>query len=198
MKRILLLGLIVILLGGCTTWTQVQKSNQQHKSGAYSVILPDGWMQWEAGRNKYMVAAGATKKNIAVERIQVTKDGPQLQYIDIIYFKKEDAFPHVKKKLTAGMLPSEVADYEIAELKARTGIAHMKVLKNAPAVIAGNPGFMLHVRYRNSGGLRIDEVVYGFNDDNGLYTVTYRAPVLHYFDRDYETFKSVVASFGRA
>jgi len=196
MKRIFFLGLVSIFLGGCvTTWTPVGEENVNYKSNSFSVSLPAGWMQWEAGRNKYTIRVNGVTKKIDAERVQVTNDGPQLQYIDVIFLTKENAFPSIQKALTAGMLPSEIADYEIADTKARTGIEHLKVLKNIPASINGSDGFLLHLRYKNSGGLRIDEVIYGFGSDNGLYTLTYRAPVLHYFDKDYATFDSVVKSF---
>jgi len=51
------------------------------------------------------------------------------------------------------------------------------------------------VSYRNDLGLEIHHVIYGLADKTGYYTLEYRAPRLHYFDKYYPDFEKTASSF---
>ena len=68
-------------------------------------------------------------------------------------------------------------------------------MSNKPARIDGKPGFQVVLQYKNEEGLRIQIMTYGFVDKTGFYTLSYRAPYLYYYDRDYQVFANVVATF---
>jgi hypothetical protein len=93
------------------------------------------------------------------------------------------------------MLPSELAELEIAEIKARDELTEaLTVLENEPALVSGKEGFRVRVSYRNPRGLEIHEEVYGVVEQSRLYLLVYRAPRLHYFPKYYPDFQKTVAS----
>ena len=50
------------------------------------------------------------------------------------------------------------------------------------------------MQYKNDDGLRIRVMSYGFADETGFYTISYRAPYLHYYGRDEKDFSELVNS----
>jgi hypothetical protein len=72
----------------------------------------------------------------------------------------------------------------------------LTVLSNKPARVADKQGFELLMQYKNDDGLRIQILTYGFVDKTGFYTISYRAPYLYFYERDYASFKKLVGSFG--
>jgi len=83
----------------------------------------------------------------------------------------------------------------LAEMRKDDETEHLEVVENSPATIAGRAGVLLHIRFRNDKGLEIQRRVYAFVDSGGIYTLSYQAPTLHYFDRDFEVFEHTVRSF---
>jgi hypothetical protein len=173
-------GLLIFLLSGCAaTWVRVDDANQRYRGEHYSVTLPAGWMRSEVGDN-----------------LVLSRDGLDLQRIVIEYRPHDKAFEHLEKTSSVDMLPSELAELTIAELKAAQdeGLPSLEILDNRPVEIAGYTGYALHLRFRTDAGLRIEVLLQGFVDENGLYQLLYRAPTLHYFGRDREVYESVAGS----
>jgi hypothetical protein len=173
--------LITALIAGCaTTWARIDDANRSYQGEHYSVMLPAGWMRMEGGGN-----------------LLLSKDGIDLQRIIIEYHTHDKAFENLKKTSSAAMLPSELAELTIAELKAsqNDSLPSLKVISNSPIEIAGHTGFSLHLSYKTDEGLRIEMLMQGFADTDGYYLITYRAPTLYYFERDRAVFESVCASF---
>ncbi len=133
-------------------------------------------------------------KRIGVDRIALTRDGFPLQDMDFIRFDAKYAMPHLRKPYTSNMLPSEVADLWIADLK-KSGMSALKVHGNEPATIGGNAGFKLHLSHKNARGLQIERLVYGFGHKSGVYILSYEAPSIHYFPEHRNTFIETVNSF---
>ena len=73
--------------------------------------------------------------------------------------------------------------------------AALNVLENEPAEISGTDGYKLRMSYRNSRGLEIQRVVYGFADKSAYYRIHFTAPKLYYFDTYYPEFEKVIGSF---
>lgn len=171
----------LLALSGCasSTWTPVEEATFVAPKDSFSVDLPSGWINF------------ARAKNVTV----VTKDGLDLQSIRIIRDDHKKAFKAIEKDSSANMLPQEVAENLIAEVKASYELDNIDTLSNDPVTIDGQPGFRLLLEYKTDRGLRRKYLAYGFVNDKGLYTMIYTAPTLHYFDRDLKVFERVVESF---
>lgn len=179
--RRLVVVLICVIVSGCVPMpARVDTPRTEALDKSYALELPLGWIR------QY-----TQEKNLIASR-----DGFLLQAIGVVRRPLKQAFVRTKKAATPGMLPSELAELEIAELKSRDELtAALTVLENEPAALSGKEGFRLKVAYNNARGLEINEVVYGLADESAMYRVIYRAPKLHYFDRHYPDFERTVQSF---
>ena len=177
----LLATLACAALVGCIPQpARVDASRSEALDKSYSIELPAHWVrQYTAERNLIASRDGFVLETIAVEHRPLKK-----------------AFPQTEKAASDGMLPSELAELEIAEIKARDELtAALRVIENEPALLSGRDGFRLKVAYNTVRGLEINEVVYGVIDSAAMYRVVYRAPRLYYFDRYYPEFVRTVESF---
>jgi hypothetical protein len=171
---------LVLLLAGCaTTWVKVDDTGNHYQGKHYSATLPAGWLRQETGNS-----------------LVLSKDGVLLQHITIEYRPHEKAFKEIEKDSSSTMLPSELAELAIAELKASQdeGLPSLEILHNVPVEITGHTGFDIHLRYKTDTGLRMEMLLRGVVDDSGLYLVKYTAPTLHYFNRDLQVYDSLTAS----
>jgi hypothetical protein len=173
--------LMVVLISACAVapYTRVDEKNQQYTNGHFSIALPVGWVLFEEE-----------------DGVWLSKDGPDLQRIAVQFRKHKDAFKEIKKSSSLDLLPSELAEMTIAELKASNehGLPSLKIMSNEPVQIAGRQGYALPVGVNPDEGLRIQILVDGFVNEKGLYTLFYRAPTLHYFNQDRLAFEKVVSS----
>lgn len=176
-----MLLLSVILLGGCATsaWNRVDPSAGQYDLEQYRLSLPDGWM-----------------RNQTTGDLVLSRDGIDLQRIIVRYRPHDKAFEKLERASAPEMLPSELAQLAIAEIKAGPGdgMPSLVVYSDIPFEIAGNTGFAIHLGFKDKQGLRIQVLSRGFSDAHGFYQLLYRAPALHYFDKDRETFETLVRS----
>lgn len=178
----LLSGAIVLLLvlAGCaTTWIKVDDAGRSYKNEHYSSTLPAGWMRLESD-----------------DGLVLSKDGILLQYISILFRPHKKAFQEIEKDTSPAMLPSELAELTIAEIKAGQdeGLPSLRILRNEPAEIAGQTGFGIHLQYKTTDGLRMEMLLRGVVNDNGFYLIKYSAPTLHYFNRDRQVYETLVES----
>ena len=159
---------------------RVDSARTQGPDKAYSVDLPVGWIKQYTMENNLMAS----------------RDGFLLQSVAIVRRPLKDAFQRTKKDAADSMLPSELAELEIAEIKARDELTEaLTVLENEPASVNGKEGFRVRVAYHNPRGLEIHEEVYGVVGQSRLYLLVYRAPRLYYFPKYYPDFQKTVESF---
>lgn len=175
----LYLMLIGFLVTGCAPWVKVENPLVKGPGNAFEVKLPVGWMRAQVVSN----------------RVFITRDGAGIQFIEIMKRAHEKAFPRIKEKTRTDMLPSEVAEFVVAEIKSNEGLSGLKVLTNVPATVAQKTGFRLHLQMSTESALRYEIVVYGFVDESGFYQLAFQAPTLYYFQRDLLVFERVVKSF---
>jgi hypothetical protein len=173
--------LVCAALGGCSAApARVDTPRTQGPDKAYSVDLPVGWIKQYTPENNLIAS----------------RDGFLLQTVAIVRRPLNQAFQRTKKDAAEGMLPSELAELEIAEIKARDELTEaLSVLENEPASVSGKEGFRVRVAYRNPRGLEIHEEVYGVVEQSSLYLLVYRAPLLYYFPKYYPDFQRTVESF---
>jgi hypothetical protein len=172
---------LVLLVAACVAPPQrVDTPRTEGPDKAYSVDLPVGWIR-QVTQNRQLLAS---------------RDGILLDYILISKTSLKEAFPKTKKAASDSMLPAELAEFEIAEIKSQDQFtAALTVVENEPAEIAGQEGFRIRMRYKNSRGLEIQRVVYGLADKSAYYQIAFEAPSLYYFDAYYPAFQKTVASF---
>lgn len=157
-----------------------------HKASGYSIQYPGGW-RW-------------VKMPFGDETV-ATRDGIWLQQIFVDFRKHKNAFRALKQNSTPEMMPQELAEKYVAEMTAASSLQNVEILSNEPTMLAGRPGFRVHVAYRASvdmGSVRYEAIIVGANSPQGIFLVGYDAAVLHYFKRDVATFERALATFGIA
>lgn len=179
MKRALCL--VFVLLTGCSAWDVAKKDDLTYGPGdSYTVELPPGWVRFRAERKSLIL----------------TRDGYTLQQIVILKKDGKEAFPKSKKEANESLLPSELAEIQLAEIKSANELtSNLEVLENAPALLDGKVGYRLHVRFKNSRGLPYEQLIYGFCDKDIYYAMGFAAPSLFYFDHHKAEFEQMVGSF---
>jgi hypothetical protein len=173
--------LIAALLGGCaTTFQVVDKAEMAGPDKSYTVQLPLNWIRL------------ATLD----DRVLVTRDGFGLQHVSITRRAAKEAFPKTKKGADEKLLPSELAELQVAELKsASEQMANLVVAENIPAAVGGKNGFRLHLRFKNERGLDFEQIHYGVACKGYYYLISYQAPRLYYFEKYRADFERTAASF---
>lgn len=181
-KKLLLISFVVLLTSCGGPFTRVAKPEFTDTSKNYHVNLPIGWVQVTGPQSG--------------DALWISKDGYSLQSIKIEGLKHDKAFVSIKKSASTNTLISDLAELELAEIKAKsTHASSIKVLENTLANISEQKAFRLHIQYLNEKGLRFEQVTYGLVNAKYYYKLTYQAPTIHYFGRDKQAFDQMVASF---
>lgn len=198
MKKFFILIAIALITSGCTRpayWTLTDDMNSAVKSTSFQFTVPEGWVRSTEADTWERIEIDNELQTIMLESMSITRDGTRLHGMSVTRRYPDTAFPTLKKKSNPNMLPPEVADLYVAELRKRSGLERLKVISNKPAKINNKQGFELVMEYKNDDGLRIRIVSNGFVDKTGFYTINYRAPYLYYYQRDYDEYKKLVKSF---
>ena len=168
----------MLLSGGCELWKSGGSVFTSSKH-AYSLPVPAGW--------SYATTMGPD--------FVASKDGLTLQSIAVQVSPLEDALMHSERSLRVDMIPFEVAETIIDDLRADRELDSLAVLRNEPATIGGRVGFKLTLAYRNHDQLRMTETRYAVIHSGQLWTLRFRAPSRHYHGRDLGDFERMVAGF---
>ena len=180
MKKFLLLMLLTLLLAGCVgEWVKVDDSKILHKTELYRVTLPVDWVSMQVG-----------------DTLIVTRDGPNIQKINLRASKHENAFDDIKAKSKADMLPTELAELYIAELKKEdsNGLPSLTIISNEPARVSGHDAFSLHASYQIFNGLEYQLLAVGFVTEKYVYILSYTAPTLVFFEQNRASYDQVLGS----
>jgi hypothetical protein len=167
MKNYASLLLSALTLAGCSHWSSLD-STYVHDQRNIEVTFPKGWRR------------DATVSDATL----ATKDGVTLQWIRISRFKVDDDLPYTKRKLANTMLPQEVSEVAMDNLRSREGCTGFRVLENAPDSLCGLAGFRALAEWKSIDGLRMRDLVYGVMYDERYYEILYEAPLRYYFGRD--------------
>lgn len=181
--QLMLIATLTAGVIGCATpeWsTATADGIYTDPDGGYSVQMPVGW-QWVKYNAKTPLLA--------------TRDGPDLQAIRIYFRKHKDAFPNIEKESSPDMMPGDLAELFVADLREDRGIGTIEVVENAPADVSGQSGFRVELAWRSESGLRYQGIVYGCATPRGLYVLAYNAPVLHYYGQHMADFEKSVQTF---
>lgn len=179
-KNAMILLTSLLLVACQSSWVRMDSSDTSVKTAYYNTSLPAGWVKLQI-QNK----------------VQATLDGFDIQQLAIKFSKHEKAFEKIEKHSSETMLSSELADLYVANLKAEdeNGLPSLEILSSAPITIHGINGFELELQFVNNRGLRYQAKVAGFANEKGFFTIFYRAPVLHFYERDKKVYSHVINSF---
>ena len=182
MTGVMLAVVVALLSAGCVqTPTRVDVARSEAPDKSYTVDLPVGWIKQVSFDNRKLFAS---------------RDGFLLDVIEVSKQPPKEAFPKTKRGASDSMLPAELAELEIAEIKAEDQYtAALNVMENEPAEIGGHEGFRIRVSFKNARGLEIQRVTTGFADKAAYYQLAFQAPMLYYFDTYYPEFEKTLASF---
>jgi hypothetical protein len=178
--RTVVTGAATLLLAGCMTpWTKVEESRQTSADGSFAIDAPVGWVRFTMNRDQLLI----------------TRDGSTIQFISVALRPHDKAFEKIKRKSDENLLPTELADLTVAELRTQPILQNIEIIDNQPRAVGGRPGFALHLQYRTERGAPFDRVVYGAAFKDGVLFFTYNALHIYYFERDRAVFDQVVASY---
>jgi len=187
------------LLCGCAPYVMV---GGKYTAGPenFEVDLPQGWRKHELRFDQHpasrvMLEELNKRRDPAGDIVRLTRDGLLLQQIIIGRTGIDKELPHTKRKLSKGMLPQEVAEVIIDNIRSNPNISNQNVLENSPARLSGYTGFKLIYSYQTKEGLRIKGACYGAVVGDWYYYVLYEAPERYYFTKDYQVFEQVKDTF---
>lgn len=181
--KLVCMTLVLLLLASCGgPFVRLDKPDYTDAERGYSVKLPVGWVRITVPQYS--------------DSMMISRDGYTLQSIRIEALKYDKAFETSKKLVKADAVISDVAELEIAEIKAKSSnAASIKILENSLKTISAQQAYKVHLSYLNEKGLRFEQITYGLVGTQYYYRLTYQAPKLHYFERDKPAFEQAVASF---
>ena len=176
-----------IFLAGCATtagtgWTDAPATTLLEKAGSYSIDIPAGWL-YRYNKSKELGNA-----------IIATRDGPGLQRIVVVHRRNDKAFPSIEREAAPEMLAQELAERFVANFATGFEQDVVDVLVSEPATLSATNGFRVYLQFR-VGELRYQMIAHGVSTADGYFTMSYAAPVLHYFERDLDTFARTVKTF---
>jgi hypothetical protein len=171
---------LLLVLAACSPWVLIDPENARLKDHGFEISLPEGWVRPMFERDEVIL----------------TRDGLLLEQIMVRQRTNKKAFPRLKKPASDKLLPSELAELQIAETK-REGdlMANLEVLENEPATIAGKQGFRVRLRFVTERALPMEQLLYGVCDEKNYYLLGLQAPEYYYFDQHRAEFEKMVASF---
>jgi len=176
--RLIYLLVIGLTISGCVTWAKVGGQCDMHSEN-FTVALPDGWQRYNPVTNKVII----------------TKQGMSLQRIIIFRAPIDQKLPFTQKKISTDMLPQEVAEIVIDNLRSNPNVSDVDVVENDPAQIGGQPGFKIVYTFQTQEGLAKKGIFYGLLMGGKVYKMIYEAPQRYYFEKDRQTFEKVMVSF---
>ena len=192
--------LSVVCLWGCGLPYTRLDAEQKEVVEDMEVELPAGWNKHEilwdiSPGSRDILAQLNDRRDLTGDKIRITRDGLLLQYIAIGRVEITKEFPHTRKKLSAGMLPQEVAGIIADNLLSNPNITRQKITANVPALVGDQPGFKLAYSFETNKGLPVKGNYYGALVGEWHYYLIYEAPAQYYFEKDYPVFEKLEESF---
>lgn len=198
MKKAITISYLV-LLSGCAPYVLV---GGKYTAGPenFEVDLPEGWKKHEmrfdnSPISRAMLQELNKRRDPAGDVVRITRDGLLLQQIVIGRILLDKEWPHTKRKLAKTMLPQEVAEVIIDNIRSNPNISNQNILENSPAKLSGYAGAKIIYTYHTKESLRIKGAHYGTMVGDWYYYVLYEAPERYYFAKDYRAFEQIKDTF---
>jgi hypothetical protein len=125
----------------------------------------------------------------------ITRDGLPIQHIQVSEQGSEEFFKNTKVQPPANVLPSDLAQMVIADMRTNKSLLNLVIKESGPYRVADQPGFRVHFQYRDERGTLFDRIILGSAKSRALVVMIYHALDVHYFARDLDTFYRVAQSF---
>ncbi len=187
MKKYLLHIIVLsILATGCGTprWTMIENPYIVEKDGIeFKAEVPEGWRQ----RNY----------SVTESKVVLTKEGTAIHKVVIHKYEIKEGLPYTKKILSEDMLPGEIAEILVKEIKGNKDLDDLKILNVKPIKIDGSNAFRIKYEYKCCGGLWKKAEYYGFVTEKDLYIIFYSGIKRHYFAKHHKGFQKILKSFTR-
>ncbi len=177
-RKFILVFVCASLVSGCAAFSQLRKESYEDDNRLFTASVPVGWMRYNFGKE-----------------FLITRDGIVLNAIAVSRRKLDEKLDFTKKKFTTDMLPQDLAEVELDDLKSVAGINRFTLLSNEPATLDGRSGFRVEYGYYTQSGLKMRGIRYGFLEKEWIYRIRYEAPTQHYFQYSLKDFKKFMESF---
>ncbi len=177
--NLLLIVSIIFLLSGCAGWKNVsgvQKINSQ------KITLNLNDKNWHAFDDEIS------------QMYTLTKDGVTLQQIFIKKSPLNKALLSSKKSIQKDILPHELAELIIEDLKLANEMKSFKVLVNKPDQIDSKDAVQIisQVKDEFDNLIKINSTYFIYDDS--LYSLSYLAPNQYFYNKDIEKFQDIKKS----
>ncbi len=179
LKSWILITVAASFLAGCAVWTRVDNPTLAGPGDAYFVDAPVGWVQL----------------SLYSDGIRVTRDGFQIQLADVTLTPHDKQLPLTKKTSSPSMLPTELAELIVAEMRSTPAFANLTVKETTPAQVAGLNGFRLIAQVRNERGVAYSIALYGVALPKGRLVFHFQAIDRFFFQRDLPAFEQMMRSY---
>lgn len=177
-----LAGLVIIfIVSGCTAF-KLQEPSTVNVGGAYTVELANAWSSRTDGHIQLL-----------------TQDGPALQMVMISSGVKDKGHlfsgmegasqPPYKKSLSL----LEVKDF-IHDSLVAINAENVEIIDFRPATFGNWPGFRAELSFVTKNGLDKKGIISGAQKNDKLYTITYMAPAIYYFDKNKGDVERIIQS----
>jgi len=170
--------ILLVLVTGCAPWVKTE-SPLTSSVQEFSVDPPQGWMRRNTDKVFLITREGIALQNVIITRTKVSDEKP---------------FRYTQRRVTAGMLPQEIAEVVIDDFQSDADNPFESVEENAPVQVAGKPGCQVRLTYSTKDGLKYRCQIHAFLVDDWFYRITYTAPARYYFDKDLPAVQGMVQS----
>lgn len=180
MKKVMI-GIGICLCCGCATlgpWTELTLGNYRDNTLGFATTVPSGWMRY----------------NYA-DYFLITRDGLLLNRISVERRDPHKPLEFSKKTFDLNMLPQDLAELEIDNLKSNTNFSQFTLLQNKPTLIDTHEACFLEYTYVTEDGLRVRGKHIDLFHKKWVYRITYEAAQQHYFDASLKDFNCFLESF---
>ncbi len=179
----LLVSATLFMAPAASAWKLAEETTPPVVStkGEFQLVAPKDW--------KYDTGGGD---------ILLSWMGTRLGSIQADFRKHRKAFPALKKDSRPDQTPEELAEDFLADYRKLSGNSDVEQVSNEPTELGGQPAFRMVLAYRSAvdhGAVRYRQIVIGTVNAKGMVVLTYRAPVLHWFDTQLLAFEAVAKSF---
>jgi hypothetical protein len=168
--------LLLPLLAGLLGAARVTQGPVTHSKARFAATLPVGWVMDMRGHT-----------------LSASRDGFNVQIIQLSRRDLKDAFPAQELSASADMDLEQLGELFVAEAKRQN--ENVEIQSTEPAVLGGRDAVRAEWSFATPNGLRFRVIAFIMTTPDGVFEVWYKAPALHYFERDRAAFEAVVASF---
>lgn len=170
---------IIILLSGCASYRALP-AGAVHlaRPGVQSQLETDDWMS-------YPLKYGQS----------LTQDGVDLGYIEIIRQPLDERLEHTRLSLRPDMLPVELMELEMDDLRSQRKIGHLTIDAVDPYQLSGVDGFRMEYMLRRHSGLEVQGIRYGILKGKWFYRLQMEAARGHYFEKYRKEFENFAKYF---